>query len=422
MADKAKPTIPRAEQPLSGRKGSQPDGQRPESDLRPSGRLRRFAPYIVVIASLAAILVQVAGILLRDRLDGRSPTTRSDLVLMAVDLAAPRGVGEHSQGGRGFGVTEVNVGMAPGKDAEGTGGQDRSPVHGKEPAGSPDAADKSREPEKAEPRKGRIEAEAKQPSQAKPAAPAPENLKAQAKPKAEKPTGQNKVQQTAKSSGKATETQSPKAPARVPVPPKASLASPDAKIIEVKEKPAQAASQPVQAPPSKPGVQQPPPKAVVQPRAGQKEAFKADPSGGYAVAAGAFSTMRLASVMEQRLEDLGFPHFRTVVMKEANGYQLVATAASEAVVQNALKALSEAGYRTEKTGSEITCRFFTEEEAGRAKAVAEKAGAAATVKKASGEIPLWRIMVGPTTSENAKKALEVLKAEGMDCVIVRYKP
>lgn len=424
-----------------------------DKEARPKSRLRRLAlPALLALAVLFSF-VQLGGILTRDRLEGRTISSPAELVLKAVEKAAPVHHEAHEGEGRGFGVTEIPVGDVPaGAAGHGATHAGAAPPEGhvpqsvdphakpeahhvaEEPAAKADPHAKAPVPAKTDPH-AKVASSAKTTEKPLPihkaeekaapvkAAPAKASAKVgvkEAPPKAKPEAVPEKAHAVAaKSEAKTAPKEAPakETPAKVEA-----VKQPAAKAATPKVEAKEASPRTIQAPaPAKPAA--PPPEAA--PKAAAKPGalrFAPDPAGGYAVAVGAFNSQRLASLAEKRLEDLGFPHVRAVIMKDAEGYTLTVGAASEAVVQNVSKALADAGYKTDKADSKLTARFVSQDEAEKAKAAAEKAGGEASIKKAVGQIPLWRVLAGPTTAENARKAQDVLKTEGMDCVVVRYKP
>lgn len=342
----------------------------------PSRLMRRFSIVSLSLATLVT-LVQIGGILFRDTLEGRTPGVRSEPLLAAIGAATPKSHDEHRQAGKGFGVAEVQIGTPPGG---------HTTEHVEQPAKKEEHV--------------KIEAHAKK--EEHPEAIEPLKPKVSKKPLARiEETSKPPPPRKAPAFTKAAEPPKPQTPPKEPAANKPEKTASEVKTeVEAKQ----------------------PERAVTQAKATGRERFKADPHGGYAVAVGAFNSPRLAQMMEQRLDDLGYPHLRISTMKEAEGYTLTLTAQSDAVLQNARKAMLDNGYKLEKAEEGFSTRFFTEDEATRAKAIAERGGALASIKKATGQTPLWRILVGPTTAQNASKAQEVLKGEGIDCVTVRYKP
>lgn len=345
---------------------------------RPKSRFGRFFLPSLLISIALLTLVQLAGVLLRDRLEGRTTTSPQEPVLSAIGKFAPKHHEAAEGTGRGFGVTEIPVGSIPDEAAK------APQAHGEvKPASHAGASPHETEAKHAEPVPPAKPAQPKETKQA----PAKTDLKA---------------------------------PAKEP-PPKAAAAKEAPKPAEAKiPAKTEAKAEVTKKPEPKSEAKQEAPKSAAKAPPGAR--FAPDPAGGYAVAVGAFNSQRLAGIVEKRLDDLGFPHTRAIIMKEADGYTLTVGAASEAVVANAAKALSDGGYRADKAGSGLALRFISKDEAEKAKAVAEKAGAEGSIKKAVGQVPLWRVLVGPTNSENARKAQETLKAEGMESVVVRFKP
>lgn len=392
----------------------------PVSASRLKRRLREATPYIGAVLVVLFTLVQFLGVLLRDRMEGRIPAVSAEVLLAAVEKAAPSH-GVHEGGnGVGFGVVEIPVGPPPGEVSQPSAehGGPLSPEKGK--VGVP-ALPSGAGVGKSSPQEGKSEPQAGKPGEAqahgspvpgeKPAIPtahgdaAPKVVKAKplepAMAESKPPQAQEKA-----NAGKAAEKKAAQvkdaAPAHEasPAPVKQAVPNASAKLVM----------------PTEEGTVKTPEGAARALR------FKPDAMGGYAVAVGAFNSQRLAVLLEKKLDDLGFPHLRTVVLKDAEGFTLTVDAASEAVVEKAAEALAGSGYKADKAGTSLALRFLSREEAEKALAVAEKAGAEGTVAKAVGQISLLRVLVGPTTAENARKAQGVLKTEGIDCVVVRYKP
>ncbi len=407
--DKAmNPEGPALSEPLDERELDSPPFEKPPAR---KGFISRFLPYFVLAVTVLAVMLQIFGILMRDRLEGRnSSSTPYDVFKFLEDnlRTAPEG---HETGGRGFGVVEIPVGTAPSgenRSQEGSSGETAEErAHEAKP--SP-LSEQEGQKEKIEANAAREAARppaaeklpAKSPERAAVAAGKSEGAFAAAKKSVVKTKAETPAREPA---DKKQKTEAAKEPARREV----------KKVEDQREVGTEAQNSQRKTENS----EQPPlgkPKSETAP---SREKFKPDPKGGYAVTVGAFNSQRLAASMEARLDKLGYPHFRSVVMKESEGFTLKVGSGAPKTLDAAEKAVKDMDVITERAGINFTARFVKEDEAKRAAAAAERAGASSTIDKARGQTPLWRIMVGPTSLQVAQRAQERLKSEGFDAVVVR---
>lgn len=324
---------------------------------KPKGRLAKYAPYLTVGFMALLLLVQLLGLMLRDPLLYRNASSTPESVFTFLAAAMPAHTPGHGEAAKIFGVTEVAVGALP-EGASAHQSEAHHPSAPHEPPPSPSAHEAPHAP-------------------AAHVAPPP-------------PAPHGKVDAHAAAPVKeAAKPQAAPAPKAAPLEQKAPATR------EAKAK-------------------------TVTPQV-LKEKFKADQNGDYAVTVGAFGSQRTVAQMEAKLDSLGYPHFRGITMKEMDGYTVTALSDNGALLEKLAKSLTASGYRPQRSSDRVVTRIFAEDEAARAKEAAQKAGATVSVKKELGSTPLWRVLVGPSWLENAQKAQERLKAEGLDSAIIRHR-
>ncbi len=319
-----------------------------------SGRGRSALLWGILVLFVGLAGIQAAGILLRDRLEGRMETGGKPLQLgPATPAGAPAAPGP----GQRFGpdVHEVVV-VTPPPAAPATA----SPP----PSASP-------------------------PTEAPKEPIAPEVSAPQAIPPPPAPAPEPVVPEPA-----AAETPPPQAPGQAEP-------APNAASQEVPPPPAAA------APPLEPSVL---PGAAAPRR-----------EGGYVLQMGVFRSQKYRRELEQRLEDLGEPYYRTEGTGSGSGFRLTIPTPDPETRARAAAVLASGGYAYRTTTDGLEVRFFLEEEAQAAMDRLGQAGFRVGYMRVEGETPLWTVLAGPYDLAEAKAARERFGREGLDSYL-RKRP
>jgi hypothetical protein len=135
---------------------------------------------------------------------------------------------------------------------------------------------------------------------------------------------------------------------------------------------------------------------------------------------GVFRSQKYRRETEQRLDALGVPHYRVEGAAKGDSFRLAVPAGDEAARERARAALDRAGYLYRETPDGIEVRFFLEEEARQALDAVSRAGLpGAGYLRVPGEMPLWTVLAGPFSEEQARAERERLAREGLESYLRR---
>lgn len=143
--------------------------------------------------------------------------------------------------------------------------------------------------------------------------------------------------------------------------------------------------------------------------------------GTHALQMGVFRSQKYRREMEQRLDSLAVPHYRLEGTTGGASFRLAAPVTDDAARGRARAALDAAGYTYRETPEGIEARFFVEEEAQHALDLLSRAGLKGGYMRVEGETPLWTVLAGPFTEEDARQARQRLSREGLESYL-RKRP
>lgn len=142
--------------------------------------------------------------------------------------------------------------------------------------------------------------------------------------------------------------------------------------------------------------------------------------GTHVLQMGVFRSQKYRRETEQRLDALGIPHYRVEGAAKGDSFLLAVPAGDGDTRDRARAALDRAGYLYRETPEGVEIRFFLEEEARQALEAVTRAGlTGAGYLRVPGEMPLWTVLAGPFSEQEARAQRERLAREGLDSYLRR---
>lgn len=354
-----------------------------------SGRGVRVLGWLAFVALFAVDLVAGGGLLLRDRVEGRHPSTPEEQVFAPMAELPPPSR-EARESAVGFGVTQVTVGMA-GEGAQAAAAPEPVPGQAAEAHPAPAA-----QPEGAAAKQGA------DPYAVAPArAPVPEPVPA----KAEK-TPPAKAPAEAKGEARGGKAHSPAAAPKPSAPAIAPESPPGIAQEIAPARAARAAKAPVSA------------KAATAARPARPAAEAA----AFSVAVGFFRSQKSIFEAEEKLKKLGYSTFRISHKMRGQGIRVRVASGDPQRKAAAVAALGEAGFALTQEGDATFVYLLFAEEAAQVTQLIQAAGAEAMPVDVEGDLPAWKVYAGPMTRVEAAKAAKRIKASGMDCFVAEVAP
>jgi len=220
----------------------------------------------------------------------------------------------------------------------------------------------------------------------------------------------------------------PEQPAPLPAPVPAPAAAP----VAAATPPATAT-----APPAPPSAEPPPPTTSPAPAPATPTAAAPAPAspaptappapaamaperpGTHVLQMGVFRSQKYRRETEQRLDRLSVPHYVLEGTTQGASFRLAVPAGDDAARGRARAALEGSGYTYRESPEGIEARFFVEEEAQHALDLLSRAGLKGGYMRVEGDTPLWTVLAGPYTEDEARQARQRLTREGLDSYLRR---